>query len=158
MRNVIIDFTIAFEYLDPADQKQALASDNDPSSGMLPWTFGDDFYDSDELVGKPDIEVEQGLVDAVAFLYRSAESAGVSPEALVEFSVKKAIEHDRSETIVSAKLDVEQYDIQRSARSARQKIEAGEPPSELTDHELRAILIQGSVPDDVDLGAYLRGE
>lgn len=103
-------------------------------------------------------DLEQGMIDAVAFFYNAAKDAGLDPQDLIEKAVKRAEDrtNDGSWIINDVSINVEKNREMALAREALASISSGE---ELSDAELRALLqsdLGKITPDEIQ--GYIAGE
>lgn len=105
-----------------------------------------------------DLELERGMIDAVAFLWTATEAGLLDPQDMFETGVKKAYEKNRPDHMADPTVDPNAARRHSLANQARRKIGDGTPPDDLTDREIRAMVQEDLVPPWVDLGAYLRGD
>jgi hypothetical protein len=175
IRAGMADFTLLFELLPPADREKTFRGERAPSKGeesgdqftvdrdlgegsvdpALPYRF---FSGVVDVFIRTKSELEQGMVDTVAFLYIAARDAGIEPKNLIELGVTRAEErlNDGSWLINSVDLEVDK-DVQHTlAKRALRNISEGE---ELTNAQVRALLESGRgniTPEQIQ--GYVRGE
>jgi len=157
LKNAILDFSVLYQYLEDRDRQMVFESegDHDPSETQLRSVFQDGFVGEDTpLLRAPSPEVEQALIDAVAFLWANAPIAGIDPADLIETGVKRGYTDQHPDRIAEVDLDLDWKPAHTADARATQKMRKGE---ELTDAELRAVLREGR-EDPADVAAYLRGE
>lgn len=157
LKNAILDFSVLYQYLEDRDRQMVFEpeGDRDPSETQLKSVFQGGFVGEDTpLLRVPSPEVEQALIDAVAFLWANAPIAGIDPADLIETGVKQAYTDQHRDRIVEVDLDLNWKPANTADARATQKMRKGE---ELTDAELRAVLREGR-EDPADVAAHLRGE
>jgi len=175
IRSGMADFTLLFELLPPEDREKTFRGERAPSKGeesgdqftvdrdlgegsvdpALPNRF---FSAEEDVFIRTKSELEQGMVDTVAFLYIAARDAGIEPKHLIELGVTRAEEklNDGSWLINSVDLEVDK-DVQHTlAKRGLRNISEGE---ELTNAQVRALLESGRgniTPEQIQ--GYVRGE
>lgn len=135
----ILDFTLLLEELPDTERREIFGKHGRLSSDGI-----------DEIIEEIP-ELENGIRDAVAFLYLAARDCGFNREQIVEEGVKHAEEKLRA-IHAEVDLEVERQERQVWARKGRKKMGRGEP---LENAEVRALLESEDVPDG-EVGAYLR--
>ena len=158
--NAILDFTVLYEHLDDADRmklfKKAIsgANDVDVSELQLDWDMHGGFISEDEGVTvAPTPELEQGMIDAVAFLWLAALDAGINPVDLMETGIKKGFARRNPDKIASPELNLNAEFRHSVANQGAKKMRAGE---DLSEREVYAMLKEDRKSPET-VAAYLRG-
>jgi hypothetical protein len=157
MQAGILDFSVLFEHLSPQDRSSAFAMDGevDVADLQLNWDMSGGFLGPDEEVTvAPTPELEQGFIDAVAFLWLAALDAGISPKDLMETGIERGYTRQYPDQIASPTLDLNADYRHLIADKGAKKMRTGD---ELTDREVRALLEEDRV-DPADVASHLRGE
>jgi hypothetical protein len=146
IRQAILDFSALYgkdgHKTQVRDRWKAIGGDKPIESERLPRLnsfFVDAQEDATGLWKQPDEEIEQGLVDAVAFIYSVANDSGLSADLVVERGLNRYAEAEYPNWIephVLLKTDTRES----LARRGKQKIMDGEHPDKLEDKEIRALL------------------
>lgn len=159
VRNGVADFSILLECLPAKDRELIFRGQRGPSKGDdfnqqfsgereildgevepgVPHRF---FSPDEDILKRTNSELEQGMIDAIAFFYTAAQDAGVNPQSLIESGVERAEErmNDDRWIINDVSLEVDKGVQHKLAKDALKSMKAGD---ELTNAELRALLESG---------------
>lgn len=163
LRNAILDFSEVFgddgHRVEARDRWKAFGGLRPiEAKGGTPGNLARFIGDNEEVHKEVEEEMQEAFINTIAFIYGVSSDAGLDGDHILKRGIQKYAEAELSDH-AEPKVLLETDTRENRAYRAKQKIKRGEPPEELTDEEVRALLsLAGGPLTPERIQKYLAGE